>query len=109
MFLYDFCCMLGQMFSDMHVLSQDHISRYAFLSLFLQDLHRRIDQTRPIPSLEDSQFHYGFNSKVLQKVVTYWRNVFDWKKQVEKLNKYPHFKTVIEGMLIINVIVKVAF
>lgn len=72
----------------------------------IEDLHRRIDQTRPIPSLEDSQFHYGFNSKVLQKVVTYWRNVFDWKEQVDKLNKYPHFKTVIEGISVHYVHVK---
>lgn len=67
------------------------------LKLFCQDLRRRIDQTRSFPSLEDSQFNYGFNSHCLQKVVSYWRNEFDWKKQVEKLNKYPHFKTKIEG------------
>ncbi|XP_076128434.1 epoxide hydrolase 1 [Alosa pseudoharengus] len=72
----------------------------------IEDLHRRIDQTRPFPSLEDSQFNYGFNSKVLQKVVTYWRNVFDWKKQVDKINKYPHFKTKIEGISVHYVHVK---
>ncbi|XP_062407635.1 epoxide hydrolase 1 isoform X2 [Sardina pilchardus] len=72
----------------------------------IEDLHRRIDQTRPVPSLEDSQFNYGVNSKVLQKVVTYWRNVFDWKKQVDKLNKYPHFKTKIEGISVHYVHVK---
>ncbi|MED6282089.1 epoxide hydrolase [Characodon lateralis] len=64
----------------------------------LEDLYRRIDQTRPVSSLEDSQFNYGFNSHYLQKVVSYWRNHFDWKKQVDKLNQYPHFKTNIEGI-----------
>ncbi|MBN3302926.1 HYEP hydrolase, partial [Amia calva] len=64
----------------------------------IEDLYRRIDQTRPIPSLEQSEFNYGFNSAYLGKVVSYWRNQFDWKKQVEKLNKYPHFKTKIEGL-----------
>ncbi|KPP59780.1 epoxide hydrolase 1-like [Scleropages formosus] len=64
----------------------------------IQDLHRRIDQTRTFPSLEDSQFNYGFNSCYLQKVISYWRNEFDWKKQVEKLNRYPHYKTKIEGI-----------
>ncbi|XP_036437136.1 epoxide hydrolase 1 [Colossoma macropomum] len=64
----------------------------------LEDLHRRIDQTRSFPSLEDSQFHYGFNSSYLRKVVSYWRNDFDWRKQVDKLNRYPHFKTKIEGI-----------
>lgn len=56
-----------------------------------------MDQTRPVPSLEDSQFHYGFNSHYLQKVVSYWRKDFDWRRQVDKLNQYPHFKTNIEG------------
>lgn len=37
------------------------------------------------------------NSVYLRKVVSYWRNQFDWKKQVQVLNKYPHFKTKIEG------------
>ncbi|XP_051908650.1 epoxide hydrolase 1 [Hippocampus zosterae] len=64
----------------------------------LEDLHRRIDQTRPVPSLEDSRFNYGFNSEYLEKVVAYWRNDFDWRKQVDKLNQYPHFKTNIEGI-----------
>lgn len=63
-----------------------------------QDLYERIDKTRFTDPLEDSAFHYGFNSTYLKKVVSYWRNTFDWKKQVEMLNKYPHFKTKIEGM-----------
>ncbi|XP_077024700.1 epoxide hydrolase 1 [Tamandua tetradactyla] len=64
----------------------------------VNDLHQRIDKTRFTPSLEDSCFHYGFNSKYLKKVVSYWRNEFDWKKQVEILNRYRHFKTKIEGL-----------
>ncbi|KAM5238850.1 epoxide hydrolase 1 [Ctenodactylus gundi] len=64
----------------------------------IHDLHQRIDKFRPTPPLEGSRFHYGFNSKYLQKIVSYWRNEFDWRKQVEILNKYPHFKTKIEGL-----------
>ncbi|XP_028843993.1 epoxide hydrolase 1-like [Denticeps clupeoides] len=64
----------------------------------INDLHRRIDQMRYTEPLEDCGFQYGFNSNYLQKVVSYWRNQFDWKKQVAKLNEYPHFKTNIEGL-----------
>ncbi|KAI1886361.1 hypothetical protein AGOR_G00213230 [Albula goreensis] len=64
----------------------------------IQDLHRRIDQTRFTDPLEDARFHYGFNSTYLKTVVSYWRNQFDWKEQVKVLNKYPHFKTKIEGL-----------
>ncbi|XP_077442733.1 epoxide hydrolase 1 [Stigmatopora argus] len=64
----------------------------------LEDLHRRMDQTRAVPSLEESQFNYGFNSEYLGKVISYWRKDFDWRRQVNKLNQYPHFKTNIEGI-----------
>ncbi|NXH43275.1 HYEP hydrolase, partial [Dicaeum eximium] len=64
----------------------------------IEDLHRRLDQFRFTPHLEGAAFHYGFNSSYLQKVVAYWRNQFDWHKQVEVLNKYPHFHTNIEGI-----------
>eukprot|EP00079_Xenopus_tropicalis_P032339 XP_017946110.1 PREDICTED: epoxide hydrolase 1-like [Xenopus tropicalis] len=63
-----------------------------------QDLYRRLDSTRFFPPLEDSQFHYGFNSTHLKHVVSYWRNSFEWRKQVERINKYPHYKTTIEGL-----------
>lgn len=64
----------------------------------IKDLHQRIDRFRASPPLEGSRFHYGFNSNYLKKVVSYWRNEFDWRKQVEILNQYPHFKTKIEGL-----------
>ncbi|XP_036978745.1 epoxide hydrolase 1-like [Acanthopagrus latus] len=64
----------------------------------IKDLHERIDRARYSDPLEDGGFHYGFNSTHLKKVVSYWRHEFDWKKQVSVLNKYPHFKTKIEGL-----------
>lgn len=69
---------------------------------FHQDLHERFDKTRYTDPLEDSAFQYGFNSTHLKKVVSYWRNEFDWKKQVDVLNKYPHFKTNIEGIRVLE-------
>ncbi|XP_041803083.1 epoxide hydrolase 1 [Chelmon rostratus] len=64
----------------------------------IKDLHERIDRTRYTDPLEDSAFQYGFNSTHLKIVASYWRHEFDWKKQVAVLNKYPHYKTKIEGL-----------
>ncbi|XP_010224840.1 PREDICTED: epoxide hydrolase 1 [Tinamus guttatus] len=64
----------------------------------LSDLFRRLDQARFTEPLENSCFQYGINSVYLRKVVSYWKNQFNWKKQVEVLNKYPHFKTKIQGI-----------
>nr|XP_032603304.2 epoxide hydrolase 1 isoform X3 [Taeniopygia guttata] len=62
----------------------------------LSDLFRRLDQARFTEPLENSFFHYGTNSVHLRKVVSYWKNQFNWKKQVEVLNNYPQFKTKIQ-------------
>ncbi|KAM6218001.1 epoxide hydrolase 1 isoform 2-T2 [Rhynchocyon petersi] len=64
----------------------------------IKDLHYRLDNVRLSPPVENACFHYGFNSNYLKKVIGYWRNTFDWRKQVEILNQYPHFKTKIEGL-----------
>ncbi|XP_060100495.1 epoxide hydrolase 1-like [Heteronotia binoei] len=64
----------------------------------IQDLYQRLDQARYTPPLEGSAFNYGFNSNYLQRVISYWRNQFDWQKQVKILNQYPHYKTTIEGI-----------
>ncbi|XP_037366254.1 epoxide hydrolase 1 [Talpa occidentalis] len=64
----------------------------------LNDLHQRLEKARFASPLEDCRFHYGFNINYLKKVVSYWRNEFDWRKQVQILNRYPHFKTKIEGL-----------
>lgn len=64
----------------------------------IKDLYKRIDLTRYTDPLEDSCFHYGFNSTYLKNVVFYWKHQFDWEKQVKMINQYPHFKTKIEGL-----------
>ncbi|XP_040207696.1 epoxide hydrolase 1-like isoform X2 [Rana temporaria] len=64
----------------------------------IKDFHDRLDRTRFFSPLEDSQFHYGMNSETLKKVVSYWRDTFDWGKQVEIINRYPHYTTNIEGL-----------
>ncbi|XP_053315475.1 LOW QUALITY PROTEIN: epoxide hydrolase 1 [Spea bombifrons] len=74
----------------------------------LKDLFQRIDQTRYTEPLEGSRFNYGFNSTHLRKVVSYWRNAFSWEKQLEIINKYPHYKTKIEGIDIHYIHVKPA-
>ncbi|XP_043916346.1 epoxide hydrolase 1-like isoform X2 [Protopterus annectens] len=64
----------------------------------LQDLFQRLDHVRLFTSLEDSRFHYGFNPIYLQKIISYWRNEFDWNKQLGVLNHFPQYKTKIEGI-----------
>nr|XP_039258683.1 epoxide hydrolase 1-like [Styela clava] len=65
----------------------------------IEDLNKRLDNVRfPSPSLEDTKFTYGVNQEFMKKFVDYWRNSYSWREQEKYLNKYPHFKTRIEGL-----------
>jgi hypothetical protein len=51
-----------------------------------------------VPPLEGTGFEYGFNSVYLEKVRKYWLEEYDWAKQQKMLNKYPQFKTKVNGL-----------
>ncbi|RWS28422.1 epoxide hydrolase 1-like protein, partial [Leptotrombidium deliense] len=64
----------------------------------IQDLKQQLKTTRYVEPLPNSNFNYGFNGAQLKKVVDYWTQTYDWKKQEKEMNKYNHFKTQIEGI-----------
>ncbi|XP_013793323.2 epoxide hydrolase 1-like [Limulus polyphemus] len=64
----------------------------------LRDLNRRLDNTRLSDPLDNVQFQYGFRSDYLKKVIDYWRNTYDWRKEEKRLNQYDQFLTQIEGI-----------
>jgi len=64
----------------------------------LNDLRMRLLNTRYFDSLPESNFEYGFNAGYMREVAKYWHEKFDWKAQQAKLNQYPQFTTVIEGI-----------
>lgn len=76
-----------------------------FCSKIIDDLHERLDKyfntvnLRPKTApLEDAEWTYGVNFQFMQNVLRYWRDNYNWKKRQELLNKYPQFKTTIQGM-----------
>ncbi|XP_042906018.1 epoxide hydrolase 1 [Parasteatoda tepidariorum] len=65
----------------------------------LTDLRHRLEIARIPQSLVDTNFEYGFHSDYLREVVNYWKTEYDWRRQEEQLiNRYPQFKTKIEGL-----------
>ncbi|XP_035205761.1 epoxide hydrolase 1-like [Stegodyphus dumicola] len=64
----------------------------------LNDLKMRLERTRFEDPLEESMFLDGFNPNYLREVVEYWKSKYNWEKEEEKLNKFQHFKTRIEGL-----------
>lgn len=44
------------------------------------------------------QFQYGFNSKTLQKLIKHWHTEYKWREREVQLNRFPQFKTNIQGL-----------
>ena len=64
----------------------------------LDDLKDRLARTRWPDEIPGSDWDYGSNLAYIKELVEYWRTEFDWRAQEEKLNRFPHFMTNIEGI-----------
>ena len=64
----------------------------------LDDLRQRLATTRWAPEQPAGRDEgaYGFPLSRLQRLVSSWRD-FDWRRQEDRLNAYPQFRTVIAG------------
>jgi pimeloyl-ACP methyl ester carboxylesterase len=71
--------------------------RVGFSDRAIDDLHRRIDDTRWPDVGWDTGWTTGTNDRVLRDLVRYWRNDFDWRVQEAALNQRAHVRGVIEG------------
>ncbi|MDB5282379.1 MAG: hypothetical protein JWO06_1454, partial [Bacteroidota bacterium] len=64
----------------------------------LDDLRKRISESRWPDELDNSKWQYGTNGEYLKQLCDYWQNGFDWKKQEEELNTIPQFKATIDDI-----------
>src|SRR6266496_3978205 len=64
----------------------------------LDDLKKRIANTRWTYEIENSNWEYGTNKTYLKELCDYWQHTFDWRKQEEYLNSFPNFKTIVDGI-----------
>ncbi|MDX8035447.1 epoxide hydrolase [Lentzea sp. BCCO 10_0856] len=62
----------------------------------IDDLHRRLDQTRWPDSPAGASWAQGTPQERLRELAGHWRN-FDWREQERRLNKIPQFLTEIDG------------
>lgn len=62
----------------------------------LADLKSRLVNTRWPHEVDNDKWEVGTNKSYLQALCRYWETEFDWKKREEELNRFSHFKTVID-------------
>ncbi|XP_017775148.1 PREDICTED: juvenile hormone epoxide hydrolase 1-like [Nicrophorus vespilloides] len=75
----------------------------------LIDLKNRLANHRKITqSLEGANQDYGIHSNHLEEILNYWEKDYKWKEREVILNKFPQFKTEIQGLKIHYIHVKPA-
>jgi pimeloyl-ACP methyl ester carboxylesterase len=67
-----------------------------FSEAAVDDLRERLGRTR-WPDQIGSAWEYGFDLAFLQEICRYWREQFDWKAQLGRLSKLPHYRYVADG------------
>ncbi|WP_460697042.1 epoxide hydrolase family protein [Nocardia thraciensis] len=71
--------------------------RIAIPQTDLDDLRRRLAETRWAPQLPGVGRERGVPVAELRALAQYWRSEFDWRAQEARLNEFPQFRTEIDG------------
>src|SRR4029450_13634520 len=58
----------------------------------LEDLHDRLDRVVWPDQPDGGGWDYGTELAFLRRLVSHWRNHFDWRVAEERLNSYPQFR-----------------
>jgi epoxide hydrolase len=63
----------------------------------IEDLQRRLENVRWPDQAPGDPWTFGIEREVMQYVVDYWRNTYDWRAREARMNAYPNFITTAEG------------
>lgn len=63
----------------------------------IDDLRRRLGETRWPESLETDDWSRGVPRGYLKKLAARWKNEYDWRETEAKLNEFPQFMAEIDG------------
>jgi len=66
----------------------------------VDDLKRRICQTRWPDEIEGSGWLFGAELSYIKELAVYWANGFDWRTVENEINRYPNYIAEIDGVKI---------
>ena len=74
--------------------------RIAIPQSTLDDLHRRLGDTRWPNEPADGGWEFGTDTTFLRSLADYWRDGFDWRAVEGRLNGFAQFRAEIDGLSI---------
>lgn len=66
----------------------------------MDDLRRRIGQTRLPRTFQGEAWRFGTDEGYLSSLLAYWRDGYDWTAKERELNQYPQFVCQLDGLTI---------
>ncbi|XP_034829183.1 juvenile hormone epoxide hydrolase-like [Maniola hyperantus] len=73
--------------------------KIVFNDSMIEDLKSRLKNRRSyIRPMDGTQSEYGINTIYLENILKYWLKDYNFKERAERLNRFPHFKTKIQGL-----------
>lgn len=63
----------------------------------LEELRRRLRQTRWATDINNSDGHYGIQTDYLKSMVEYWLDEFDWRAAEKRMNEFAHYRLDVDG------------
>lgn len=66
----------------------------------IDDLHRRLRQTRWPAPVRASNWADGTDGDYLRNLVDYWLNQYNWREREARLNQFNHYTAEIDGTVI---------
>ncbi|XP_026496409.2 juvenile hormone epoxide hydrolase-like isoform X2 [Vanessa tameamea] len=73
--------------------------KIVFNDTMIDDLKMRLRNRRPYTRpLEGMQSEYGMNTIYLEKLLKYWQDEYRFKERADLLNRFPHYKTRVQGL-----------
>ncbi|PRP85397.1 epoxide hydrolase [Planoprotostelium fungivorum] len=66
----------------------------------VDEVKRRVSQTRLPAQLPNAGWEYGTNYEFLREIIQHWNTSYDWRSEESRLNRFPQYTTEIDGLTI---------
>ncbi|MFO0691738.1 MAG: epoxide hydrolase [Myxococcota bacterium] len=64
----------------------------------LDDLRVRLERFRAAPDFGNDDWRYGMEARALRSLVDAWLDDYDWRRAEAEMNRYEHWRVVIDGV-----------